>query len=219
MRALVGEHTMGSNRTLSLLILGIGLQGCAGFQGATETLNPSGPASLEASNYNLEALPKSNGQIGLFELAYAAALSDAQRIDKGDLLPPTSSGDPISIRARRMAFEGVHLAESYCALFFDYGSNNQKWLLVSKDLVAALGTVATGAVALASPHNATAAGVIALSTAALYNGVDVYTRNFLFGSDNIDSVRTMTMSALAAHERRLYQKMTCRYGPSRERLR
>jgi hypothetical protein len=98
-----------------------------------------------------------------------------------------------------MAFEGVHLADSYCALFFVYGSDNQKWLLVSKDLVAALGTIATGAVALASPHNATAAGVIALTTAALYNGIDVYTRNFLFNTDNIEAVRVMIMGALAAH--------------------
>jgi hypothetical protein len=65
--------------------------------------------------------------------------------------------------------------------------------------VAALGTIATGAVALASPHNATAAGAIALGTAALYNGVDIYTRNFLFNTDNIESVRVMIMGALAAH--------------------
>jgi hypothetical protein len=104
---------MGLVRTLAMFVLGGLLQGCTGFQGVTDTLNPSGPASLRAYDYNLEGLPKSTGEIGLFELAYAAALSDAQRIAKGDLLPATSSSDPISIRSRRMAFEGVHLADSY----------------------------------------------------------------------------------------------------------
>jgi hypothetical protein len=186
-------------RLLTLILFGELMQACTGFEGASDTLNPSGPASLRAVNYELKDLPRSTGEIGLFELAYAAALSDAQYIAKGDLQPATTSSDPTSVRSRRMAFEGVHLADSYCALFFAYGSDNQKWLLVSKDIVAALGTIATGAVALASPHNATAAGAIALGTAALYSGVDVYTRNFLFNTDNIESVRVMTMNALSAH--------------------
>jgi hypothetical protein len=186
-------------RTFSLCLLSIVLGACEGFQGASDTLDPSGPVSLKPYGYSLEVLPKSSGQVGLFELAYRVAFSDAQRINEGQLESPTSSSDPVSIRARRMALEGVHLADSYCALFFAYGSDNQKWLLVAKDVVAALGTIATGAVALASPHNATAAGAIALSTAALYTGVDIYTRNFLFHSDNIDAVRSMTLNALAAH--------------------
>ena len=41
--------------------------------------------------------------------------------------------------------------------------------------------------------------MVALSTAALYSGVDIYTRNFLFNTDNIEAVRGMTVSALAAH--------------------
>jgi len=199
-RAEVGERKQVSLiRLFAFIILGGALQACTGFAGVTETLNPSGPVSLQAYNYDMTVLPRSNGEIGLFELAYAAALSDAQRIVKGELPPAASSSDQISVRARRMAFEGMHLADSYCALFFVYGSDNQKWLLVSKDLVAALGTIATGAVALASPHNATAAGAIALGTAALYNGVDIYTRNFLFNTDNIEAVRVMIMGALATH--------------------
>ncbi len=174
------------------------LPACTGFEGVRDTLDPSGPASL-ARSYNIDAAGGSKGQIGLFELAYKTAYLEAQQIDKGTLQPPTSSADPISIHARRMAVEGVHLADSYCELFFRYGSDNQKWLLVGRDLVAALGTVATGAIALASHNSSTATGVLALTTAGLYNGVDIYTRNFLFGADNIESVRVMTVNALAAH--------------------
>jgi hypothetical protein len=185
-------------RCRALLLCGVLLQGCTGFEGVSETLNPSGPASLQSSGYDTSVVPKSRGQVGLFEIAYATALADQVRIDRGDLLPPRSPADPVSIHARQMAIEGVHLADSYCSLFFLYGSDNQKWLLVAKDVIGALGTIATGAVAIANPHNATSAGIIALTTGALYNGVDIYTRNFLFNTDNIESVRAMTVGALNA---------------------
>lgn len=186
------------SRQLAFLALGL-LQSCTGFEGVRDTLDPSGPSSLAPYNYNPYADTNSRGQIALFEAAYRIAYSEAARIDAGTLAPPNSSDDPVSRHARQMAVEGVHLADSYCELFFRYGGDNQKWLLVSRDLVAALGSIATGAVALAGRNASTATGILALTTAGLYNGVDIYTRNFLFGSDNIESVRTMTMKALAAH--------------------
>jgi len=191
----------GSWKGRSVMFVGaiLSLSACNGFGDVTETLNPSGPASLSSKGYAVTDLPLNPGQIGLFELAYAAALTDQQRIDRGDLAAATESSSSISLRARRMASEGVHLADSYCYLFFRYGSDNQKWLLVSKDLITIFGTIATGALALAKPGSATAAGITALSSGAPYNGVDIYTRNFLFGSDNIDAVRAMTMSVMASH--------------------
>jgi hypothetical protein len=134
----------------ALLLCSLVLQGCTGFEGVTETLNPLGPASLKPYNYDasIDAVPRSQGQVGLFEAAYATALADDLRIARGELPPAQHSTDTVSVHARQMAFEGVHLADSYCSLFFLYGSDNQKWLLVSKDIVGALGTIATGALAL-----------------------------------------------------------------------
>ena len=139
------------------------------------------------------AKPVHAGQIGLFEASYSRALTDQQVISEGGVAPSDTAQ-----HAHQMAKDGMNLVDSYCQEFFRHGGDSQKWLNVFKDLTASLGSVATGALAIASPSNATAAAIVALSTAAAYNSVDLYTKNFLFGSDNIESVRTLAMKALAA---------------------
>jgi hypothetical protein len=183
---------------LILLLMSV-LQGCTAFEGSELTLDTRGPHSLQQRNYVADQSSFQPGELGTFERSYTVALSDAQSISAGKSTAPTSSTDPVSIHARQMAIDGVHLVDGYCADFFRTGGNNQKWLLVAKDLTGALGTLATGAVALASPANTTPAAVVALTTGAAYNGADIYTRNFLFGTDNIESVRTLTMNTLASH--------------------
>jgi hypothetical protein len=51
-------------RTFILLVVAAVLGACTGFEGVTETLNPNGPTSLKAYNYDLGALPRSSGQVG-----------------------------------------------------------------------------------------------------------------------------------------------------------
>jgi hypothetical protein len=121
-------------------------------------------------------------------------------ISSGNALPPATGADQASIDARQMTVDGFNLVHDYCAEFFRTSGRNQQWLNVAKDLTTVIGTAATGILALSSPANATAAGAVALGTATAYNGVDLYTRNFLFGADNIESVRVLTMNALAAHK-------------------
>ncbi len=59
----------------------------------------------------------------------------------------------------------------------------------------------TGIVALTSGGSGSATAAIALGTATAYGGIDVYTRNFLFGADNISSVATLVINALSAHRK------------------
>ncbi len=179
---------------LSLLLLAGGCNSFRnGFGDATNTLDPRGPDSLSPTNYKTQDEPLHPGQVGLFEVSYSKAWEDQRIISQGGIAPTNAPA-----HARQMAKDGMFLVDGYCQDFFRHGGDNQKWLDVAKDLTAALGSIATGALAIASPSNATAAAVVALSTATAYNGVDLYTKNFLFGSDNIESVRTLTMNALAA---------------------
>lgn len=52
-------------------------------------------------------------------------------------------------------------------------------------------SLTAGALALASPGNGTATATLAFATSAAYTGVDVYTKNFLFGSNNIEAARAL----------------------------
>jgi hypothetical protein len=176
------------------------MQGCAPFERAEVALDTRGPHALKDQNYALEDQTTFHtGLLGEFEHQYTVAMGDDQMIAKGAVLPPTVPTDLVSIRARLLAISGIHLVNSYCADFFRNGGDNQKWLSVAKDVTGAVGTLATGALALANPQNSTPAAIVALRTGAAYNAADVYTRNFLFGTDNIESVRTLTFNALAFH--------------------
>ncbi|MDE1150150.1 MAG: hypothetical protein PW843_26650 [Azospirillaceae bacterium] len=184
--------------------VGAGLTGCSGlhngFDGASHTLDPQGPVSLKDRNYALTAVGSgATGQIYAFELAYKRAFDDQLAIINGGAMP-LSSDAPASRSARRMAVEGIALTDSYCATFFLHAGENQKWLEVGKDVVTVLGTLASGVLAISSSANSDAAAAAALFTATAYNGVDLYTRNFLFGSDNINVVSGMVMKVLAGHK-------------------
>jgi hypothetical protein len=183
----------------------IAVQGCTAFDSPRHTLDPQGPVSLRNSTppYMLPAVnattPATDGQIGAFEHAYAVAYQDhIENINNGAATPTTIT--PSSWKARSMAEAGVALTDSFCAEFFLHSGRNQKWLDVGKDAVAVVGTLATGALAIASPSNSSAAAATALFTATAYNGVDLYTRNFLFGTDNIQQVSAMVQQLLATHK-------------------
>jgi hypothetical protein len=178
------------------LLLLPSLAGCSGFLGATNTLDVAGPHSLAGQH----AQPPSPsdaatpGVVADFELSFALADADQRLISAG--LPAPAQA---STHARQMAVDGIKLADVYCQEFFASSGANQKWLGVGKDLITATGAAAGSLLALSSPANAAAAGAIGLFTATATNGVDLYTRNFLFGADNIDTVRSLVIAALAAH--------------------
>lgn len=166
--------------------------GCGGFEGPKPILDQRGPISESAKASDV-------GEYGVFRISYDVALTDQQAISRAGSTAATLPADPRSRNARQMAIDGTNLVRSNCAEFFRSAGDNQKWLNFSKDVTTAGGALATGVLALASPANSSTAAAVALTTATAYNGVDIYTRNFLFGSDNIESVRAMTMNALSAH--------------------
>lgn len=198
---------------LNLLVLffGLGLQACSSpyLSGPSEILDPNGPSS-ETPDHRGQyphgfkpGTPNpsySAGQFGLFEMSYAAAMSDQQTISSGKPLPAAD----ISARARQMALDGANLVDANCEDFFRARGSAETFLNVARDTTAASGSLASGVLSLASPANAVAAGVISLVTSTASNGLDIYTKNFLFGSDNIESVRAMTINALATHRAKAF---------------
>ena len=194
------------SKACRIAVLGASLtiiQGCAGFQPAQVVLDDLGPAQVYSRSWwqlftssrsmdsdDVQRLNRTSREtypnlFGVFVEDYRSAISDL------------SSGTS-SATALKMARSGYDLADYYCAQFFQSGGESQGWLNLSKDLVAALGTLATGASAITGTSGSRTA-ILALSTTASYNAIDVYSRNFLFGASNINSVRALTMRAMTAH--------------------
>jgi hypothetical protein len=105
----------------------------------------------------------------------------------------------VQLAYRQMVIDGFGLVYANCSDFFRSEGENQKWIIFGRDMVAAVGTLATAVSAAASAPTGVTTG-FSIATATAYNGLDIYQRNFLFGSDNIESVRDLITKALSVHE-------------------
>jgi len=142
-------------------------------------------AEAAASSGQFKILKKS------FEVAQAAALALATN-------PGTAS--KAELEFKQFALNGMGAIYDNCSDFFTNAGEREKYIYFTRDLVALGGTVAAGIIALTGGSK-TAVGGIALGTGTVYGGLDVYTKNFLFGAENISSVRALITNALDAHEK------------------
>ncbi len=193
--------------TISISIL----SGCTGFDGAQLALNYRGPTDVYPNSHfrkdrTEQAVEDENkNDTGLFVKSYFLTRQAAENsiVDPSKIPPYTKTeldnlANTESTLALQMAKLGYKVVENYCDAFFTASGDNQKWIDFTKDLTTALGTLGTGIASL-SGTSASATSIIALGTATSYNGIDLYTRNFLFGAENIDSVRSLVKQALDAH--------------------
>lgn len=109
-----------------------------------------------------------------------------------------------------MLRDGLALVYASCSDFFDSAGETQRWVIVARDAVGIGGTLATSAMAL---HHASSSAVsnLALVTAASFAGLDLYTKNFLFAAENVDSVRTLIANALSVHQQAILTKSPFTY--------
>jgi hypothetical protein len=101
--------------------------------------------------------------------------------------------------AAAMLNDGFTLVYANCSDYFRSAGSSQKWLIFSRDVVAAVGTLAASAMALHGSSRSAIANVSMVS-GATFVGIDTYTKDFLFAAENIESVRTLTTKALTAHQ-------------------
>lgn len=176
----------------------------AGCETPQETLTPAGPvvADAGAATPNFADLtgkcrvaPTRHDQYALFQVAYTCALRQAVWVASGQVrLGEAGPQDSYKVMLR----EGLGLVRGNCSDFFRKRGDNQQTINLSRDLVALSSATAVAVVGV-SGGTALALSIIALTGGALYGGIDTYTKNFLFGADNIESVRTLTMKALEEH--------------------
>ena len=102
---------------------------------------------------------------------------------------------------RNLASAGFGLVKTYCSDFFRRKGEAQKWMRFGTDAVAAAGALATGVLAITGT-SALAVSIVALSTTTAAGSISIYEKNFLFGAENIDSVRVLTLNALSSNAAR-----------------
>ena len=98
-----------------------------------------------------------------------------------------------------MLNRGYELITANCDDYFRNSGEIQFRINLSRDITTATATVFTSGM-LYNPRNQNAVGVIPLIGGAVYTGMDVYNKNFLFNAENIDAVKTLVMNALATHK-------------------
>jgi hypothetical protein len=112
---------------------------------------------------------------------------------------------------RRMLADGFSLIEANCQSFFDGAGKSQMWVITAKDSLSVLSTLSTAAVALRDGSDDTVAA-IAFFTNAANSGLDLYTRNYLFGAENVEAVRSLTIKAVIAEQDELLKVTATEYG-------
>ena len=99
---------------------------------------------------------------------------------------------------------GFTLVYARCNNYFSDAGRRQMRSRLARDSVAPIVGLLTGIInfhdfGTDSTKEQRLLDILTLGQTFATAGLDVYDRNFLFGSDNIDAVRTMTMNALSAH--------------------
>jgi hypothetical protein len=182
---------------LSCAAVALVVTGCETIQ---DTLGPTGPKFPPESGLvpgDVSCATASTqfthrNQYTLFKVAYYCAWDSSLAAAQGGDL---EAAQP---QLRAMAREGFGLVRGNCSEFFRKRGDSQQLINLGRDAVAIGGTTATAIVGLAG-GSVLALSLIALSGATLYGGIDTYTKNFLFGAENIDAVRTNTLTALSAN--------------------
>ena len=115
--------------------------------------------------------------------------------DSGDKPPETPEADA----AREMLRTGFDLIDTVCTDFFAEAGRNQGRVNFSREIIV-VGTGFVGSAMGLNPRNERSLVALPLLSSAAYGGIDAYNSAFLFGAENIDSVRDLTMKALAAQK-------------------
>jgi hypothetical protein len=141
-----------------------------------------------------------NGQYAILKAAFGAAQSRALGIATAPAQAANAYQPPASDQAiyQEFALVGMATIDDNCSDFFTNAGEHEKLINFGKDLITTGGTITAGALALAGASKE-AVSIAAFSVVAINDGFDIYTRNFLFGAGNIDSVRTLILNALDGH--------------------
>ncbi|QDZ08484.1 hypothetical protein FPZ24_14225 [Sphingomonas panacisoli] len=107
-------------------------------------------------------------------------------------------------KAGAMLSSGFLLITANCQDFFDGAARDQRRVNVIGDLVAPVTNIVTGLLTLGDlkdhpDRTKDRLEILSLVSNATNAGLNIYEQRFLFGAENMDGVRTLTLNTLADH--------------------
>jgi hypothetical protein len=119
-----------------------------------------------------------------------------------DSASTAASSDASDAALTAMLDDGFGLVNAHCNDFFLSSGRDQSSLLVLGDVIASIGTLAASALAIRdrdATNDGDVLAIVTLGTSTALAGINIYTQRYLFGAENIDAVRELTLNALSAH--------------------
>ena len=114
-----------------------------------------------------------------------------------------AESDPSPQNLRTFMNRGFTLTYANCDAYFQLMGRHQRRARIFRDTITPVTALITGLIPLINFNSEQGAEnalkYIALGSAFTTSGLGVYDQHFLFGAENIDSVRTLTMRALVEH--------------------
>jgi hypothetical protein len=166
--------------------------GCTSVQGPPRILNSHGTLAAPADgNPNAPGNLEANFQ--------AAALAAFPGADRDGNAPPVTAA--VIDEFKRSGFALVY---ARCNDYFWRMGGNQTRARVARDAIAPIVTLLTGIIGLRDfttnpTREQDLIQALSLGSAFATSGLDIYDSHFLFGAENINSVRILTFNALATH--------------------
>lgn len=173
------------------------LTGCSSF-GPPTVIGPDGPINREGVT-----VTSSGVKIGNENVACGSNLRDRFSIASAKAVGIGSANTchtPSRGELDVMMEEGFALIYAQCNQFFADSGQRQTRLMVWRDGIALAGTLVAGAFAIDGGGREDDLAFFTLGSAVAMSGIDIHTRHYLFGAENVDSVRELTLKALNAHE-------------------
>lgn len=182
---------MGAIRTILITTLCIGLSGCYSMRGPLRPITRDGfpNQKLESHKVNISLFQND------FDLAYR---------QRGGKLRPGETIAPGDVPIKNMMKSGFLYNYTFCQDFFDEMGHNQRNSKVIRAALPSIVTLVTGVIGLQSftddpTGKEKLVQGLALASGAATAVLNIYDEHFLFGSENIQVVQTMTLKALQAH--------------------
>jgi hypothetical protein len=154
------------------------------------------PTTDRMGNSLVDAEHKFKGSFEVLHAAYEKAYTRQLAVAKD----PSKAKPEDAVLYQGLALHGMTAVYGNCSDFFLDAGEHEKYIGFTRDAVAVAGSLAAGIMALSSASSS-AVATVALTTGTLYSSLDVYTKNFLFGAENIDSVRALIMNVLDVHQK------------------
>ncbi len=146
-------------------------------------------------------------------------------VDDFDKAKAFRNGNPDATNpyVNSMLRSGFMYNYSFCENYFNVMAKNQRRSKISRSLLAPLTSVITGIIGLQDFSSSPGSKEdliqgLAIGSAAATSILDIYDEHFLFGTDNIDSVETMTLKALDAHSSAVTKQTDIRFETGMKHL-